>query len=117
MKPKYLGGLGAAAAMLLFAGGAAVAASPAIETAKSGCIVGERIDGYLGAVEGASLNAALKREIDEVNLGRKGAYAQLAADRGVTIEATAAIAAKQLIERAPTGHCVQNDAGRWVRVP
>ncbi|MEM6538930.1 MAG: YdbL family protein [Pseudomonadota bacterium] len=96
---------------------AAEAASAAIEAAKGSCLIGERIDGYLGVVDGKSIDATLKREMNSVNIQRKAAYAQLAADRGVTIETTGAIAAKQLIERADPGECVQNDKGAWVKVP
>ncbi len=108
---------GGVAVAALETGGSARAASAAIEAAKRDCVVGERLDGYLGAVRGARLSGALKREVDAVNLRRKAAYGDLARQRGVTIETAAAVTAERLIERAPSGQCVQNNSGAWVRVP
>ncbi|MBI1393307.1 MAG: DUF1318 domain-containing protein [Alphaproteobacteria bacterium] len=116
MKAKKMAAIAAAIA-IVGAGGMSLAASRVVEAAKANCIVGERLDGYLGVVAGQTASGEVKREIDAINLKRKAAYAQLAADRGVTIDATAAIAAKQLIERSASGHCVQDDGGVWVKVP
>jgi len=107
----------AAALATVFAGAGAEAASPAIETAKDGCVVGERIDGYLGVIDEARANDSLRREVASINQQRKAAYARLAAQNGVSIEATAMVAAERLISRAEPGECVQNESGAWVRVP
>ena len=104
------------AAGALFAGRAA-AASEAVESAKANCLVGEQLDGYLGVVDPGRTSEAVKREVADINLQRKAAYARLAAANGVTVETTAAIAAEKLIERAPSGHCVQAMDGGWVRQP
>jgi uncharacterized protein YdbL (DUF1318 family) len=53
----------------------------------------------------------------EINQARANAYADLARRNGVTVEVTAKVAAEKLINKAPSGHCVQNESGEWVRVP
>lgn len=103
-------------ALLVVTAGPAVAAGAAVERAKANCVVGERNDGYLGAVDGKRINVALKREMDEINLKRKAAYANLAAKRGVSVDETAVLAAERLIARAPSGQCVQNANGKWTRI-
>ncbi|MEL6212681.1 MAG: DUF1318 domain-containing protein, partial [Pseudomonadota bacterium] len=61
-----------AAVAALTAAGMTVATSPvsaasaAIESAKSQCVVGERNDGYLGVVPGETAAADLLREIRRV---------------------------------------------------
>ncbi|NOX81511.1 MAG: YdbL family protein, partial [Alphaproteobacteria bacterium] len=55
----------------------AMAASSMVEQAKSQCIVGEQADGYLGVVKGASANAALRRELRDINQRRKAYYADI----------------------------------------
>ena len=93
----------------------ATAATPAIETAKSSCIVGERNDGYLGVVDEGRADDALRREVASVNQQRKAAYARIAQRNGVSIEDTAVLTAERLINQAGPGECVQNASGEWVR--
>ncbi|MFN0023786.1 MAG: YdbL family protein [Parvularculaceae bacterium] len=96
---------------------AAHAASPAIEAAKAGCIVGEQTDGYLGVIDAAKADEALKREVRAVNQQRKAAYADLATRNGVTIEQAAAVTAERLLNGAPAGQCIQSPDGGWVKKP
>lgn len=95
----------------------ASAASPAIESAKAQCIVGEQADGYLGVVDGAVASEAVKREVRTVNQQRKAAFADLAARNGITIEDAAALTGKRLVEGASSGQCVRLPDGGWVRQP
>ena len=95
----------------------AYAASAAIESAKSQCVVGEQSDGYLGVVDGAAASEAVRREVRSVNQQRKAAYANLAANNGVTIEDAAALTGKRLVEGAPSGQCVQLPDGSWAKQP
>jgi len=95
--------------------GAAHAASATIETAKSQCVVGEQIDGYLGVVDGATISQNVEREIRAVNQQRKAAYADLAGRNGVTIDDAEMLTAERLINAAPSGHCVQDSSGSWTR--
>lgn len=99
------------------AGNIAVAAPPVVEAAKADCIVGERIDGYLGIIDEGKADASLRREVRDVNQKRRAAYAALAEKNGVPESAAAAATAEKLINSAPSGHCVQNASGSWVRVP
>ena len=93
------------------------AASAAIEDAKADCIVGEQSDGYLGVVDGAVASEGVRREVRSTNQQRKAAYANLAAKNGVTIEDTAALTGKKLVENADSGECVQLPDGSWARQP
>lgn len=101
---------------LALLGGTALAASSAIEAAKDQCLIGEQVDGYLGVVDGASVDTALRREVRDINQQRKGYYADLAARNGVSIDVTAALTAEKLIEQAGAGECVRDQNGAWVRL-
>jgi len=103
------------AAGLLFA--TAGAASADVEAAKSDCIVGEQIDGYLGVIDESAADENLRREVRSINQQRKAVYAQLAQRNGVTIEVTAALTAEKLINQASSGHCVQDESASWVQTP
>ena len=105
----------AALASLVAALGSA-GATPATDAAEARCLIGERMDGYLGVVSGKSVDAALRREMDEVNQARSAAYERLAAKNGVTKKAAAQATAERLINTAPSGHCVQTPGG-WAEVP
>lgn len=89
-----------------------VAWADALDDAKAKGLVGERADGYIGAVGDASGVQAL---IDEINAKRKAKYAEIAAKRGAPTEAVAKITAKKLIERTPAGQFVRDDTGQWVQ--
>ncbi|HBK91761.1 MAG TPA: DUF1318 domain-containing protein [Parvularcula sp.] len=104
-------------ALTAFAAAPALAASAAIDAAKAQCIVGEQTDGYLGVIDAAKADEALKREVRSINQQRKAAYAELAARNGVTIEQAAQVTAERLLNSAPSGHCIQSSAGGWVKKP
>ena len=61
---------------------AAAQMSPTIQAAKSSGAVGERYDGYLGMA--ASAPAAVRREVEAINIRRRAHYANLARARGVS---------------------------------
>ena len=92
-------------------------ATPATDRAEAQCLIGERTDGYLGVVDGKSIDAALRREMDEVNQQRAAAYERLASKNGVSKQAAAMATAERLINTAPSGQCVQDGSGAWVKVP
>lgn len=94
-----------------------VAAPAVIESAKADCVVGERIDGYLGIIDEGAASDTLRREVRSINQQRRDAYQSLAERNGVPLTAAAKATAERLINSAPSGHCVQNEAGRWVKVP
>lgn len=95
----------------------ASAASPAIEEAKSQCIVGEQADGYLGVIDSEQASDDLKREVRDTNQQRKAYYADIATRNGVTIEVTATLTAQKLIDQAPSGQCVRDQQGHWLKKP
>lgn len=98
----------------------ASAASAAIENAKRQCQIGEMSDGYLGvvggSVSGGAPSAAVRAEMRDVNQQRKSAYARLASQNGVSVEAAAALTGKKLVEGAPAGQCVSASPGSWRKV-
>ncbi len=105
----------AAASLLLalacLAGSGEVHAGP-LDDAKAQGLVGERPDGYVGAVDG---DADIQALVDRINAGRKAKYAEIAAKRAAPIEAVARIAGEKLIERTPPGQYVMTNDGRWRR--
>lgn len=111
-KMKYLG-VAAIAALGIFAGVSAAAASAAIESAKASCVVGEQADGYLGFANEGGASEDVKREVRSINQQRKAAYEKLAAKNGVTVDQAAAVTAETLINKAPAGHCYRDQNGAW----
>jgi hypothetical protein len=95
----------------------ALAGSATIDAAKAQCVIGEQTDGYLGVIDNAKADEALKREVRSINQQRKAAYAELAARNGVTIEQAAQVTAERLLNGAPSGHCIQSPDGGWVKKP
>ena len=104
--------LATAIAMGVLAGGASAAyammqGDAAAELRASGQ-AGEQADGYLGVVGSAS--AALRSQVDAVNIKRRAYYTDLAAKRGAKIEEVAATTACELF-RTKIG------AGQYYRLP
>ena len=93
----------------------AQALDPLIERAMDQGVVGERIDGYLGIINGA--DAAVTRKVDEINAGRRAAYSNMAAREGVNLSDVARVTGERLVAQQPSGHYVFDDTGRWVVVP
>jgi uncharacterized protein len=57
---------------------------PAYQSARSGGLVGEKPDGYLGFVTPPS--AAIKALVDDINIKRKAVYTEQALANGSTVE-------------------------------
>lgn len=91
---------------------AASAAALGLADAKTRGLVGERPDGYVGAVE-ANPSAEVKALVAEVNAKRKSVYEDIARKRGTSVEAVAALAGQDLIAKAKPGEYVLK--GSWVR--
>lgn len=76
--------------------------------------VGEQADGYLGLVGSAS--AAVRAQMDAVNIQRRARYTQLAAQRNATIEEVAAATACQIFaSRVGAGQYYRLPDGVWRR--
>jgi uncharacterized protein len=103
------------AGLVLAAGAATLAVAQStslVSTALAEGSVGEQADGYMG-IKGAA-SAALRAEVDAINIKRRAAYTQLAAQRGVTIkDVAAAIGCETLAGRVPTGRAYMLADGVW----
>ena len=93
----------------------AAAQTPAINTAKSQCLVGEMSDGYLGFPKSGA-SEAVRKQVRNINIKRRAEYSSLAKRGGVTVEVAAALTAEKLIRRAKKGHCIRRPNGKWVTV-
>jgi uncharacterized protein YdbL (DUF1318 family) len=108
--PKLIWAAGLGLATLTADAGAAYAmlqGDAAAELRASGQ-AGEQADGYLGVVGSAS--AALRAQVDAVNIKRRAYYTDLAGKRGAKIEEVAATTACELF-RTKVG------AGQYYRLP
>jgi uncharacterized protein len=99
-------------AVLLMLCTALPAAADSLDEAKAEGQVGERIDGYVGVVD-ANASGEVRALVDQVNAERKEKYAEIAAERGTSIQAVAQIAGQKLIGRAPGGQYVLGANGQW----
>jgi uncharacterized protein len=100
-------------ALLLMLGLSALpAAAQSLDQAKAAGQVGERIDGYVGVVD-ANAPGDVRALVDQVNAERREKYAEIAAERGTSVQAVAQIAGQKLIERAPSGEYVLGANGQW----
>ncbi len=110
---RLLTALTAGALVLGLAGAAyAQAAGSLVSTALADGDVGEQADGYLGIKGTAS--AALRGEVDAINIKRRAAYTQLAAQRGVTVKDVAAtVGCQTLATRVAAGRAYQLPDGVW----
>ena len=91
-----------------------VALAITLDEAKAQGLVGERVDGYVGAVV-ASPNAEVQALIDMTNDGRRQVYLDLAKRNGITVEAVGIVSAEKLREKATPGQYVQSPSGQWQR--
>lgn len=71
-----------------------------LDTAKADGLVGERADGYLGAVRG-SASAEVRSLIDDINAKRKAQYQRIAAKNSIPLAEVEALAGKKTIEKTP----------------
>lgn len=100
------------------AGVAAPAAVPAqdpatIIAAKRAGQIGERYDGYIGYVGLPS--AALRRQVDAINIRRRSLYSGLATSKGVSPQEVGITAACSLLRRINVGEYYQLGQGGWQR--
>ncbi|HJT39831.1 MAG TPA: DUF1318 domain-containing protein [Sphingobium sp.] len=110
---------------LMFAAGVAVALATGLVMtspvrAQSGAVaaamaegaVGEQADGYLGIA--GSVGAAVRSEVESINIKRRAAYTDLAGKRGVTVQDVAAsIGCQTLASRVKQGQVYRVGAGPW----
>ena len=115
----------AAAALLATAGltFTALVASPAVaqsagakamvDKAKAEGVIGETVGGYLAVVGGANATAAQRAAMDEINIGRKAVYTDLARQQNVAVEVVAKLTGEKQVAKAPPGQKVLLENGTW----
>ncbi|MEQ9559380.1 MAG: YdbL family protein [Rhodospirillales bacterium] len=81
--------------------------------AKGQGLVGERPDGYLGAV--AAGRADVQALVNDINAQRRTKYQGIAERRGTTLAAVEQFVGQKLISRAGPGEYVMTPGGQWVR--
>ena len=103
------------AASLAVVGALAVPAlaqrDPAYSAARAAGQVGEKMDGYLGIVSGATPD--LRAMVDDINIRRRAVYAERAQAQGATLEEYAFTAGCQAIARTEPGEMYQAPDGSW----
>lgn len=82
-----------------------------LDDAKAQGLVGEQMDGYLGAVVD---NAHVQALIDDVNAKRKAKYAELAAKNNLQLEQVEKLAAMKAFEKTSSGNYLLVN-GSWVK--
>jgi uncharacterized protein YdbL (DUF1318 family) len=85
-----------------------------LSDAKTAGLVGERPDGYIGAV-GPDPTPETQQLVANINTKRKLEYSRIAKESGTTVEAVAALAGAKLIERTPPGQYVLGVDVRWTK--
>ncbi len=100
---KFYAGLGLGLALIAGAAGIAVAQSAdTLSTALAAGKIGEKADGYLGVR--SVISGPVQDEVDAINIKRRAAYTQRAAQKGVTVEnMAAAIGCETLATRVAEG--------------
>lgn len=91
---------------------AAPAYAISLDAAKAKGLVGERLDGYIGAVA-SSPSAEVNDLLSTVNTARKAEYEKIAKQNGVTVQAVEKLAAEKLISRAKSGEFYMTTGGGW----
>ena len=109
-------GIAALLALALLAVPSGFALADPLDDARKAGSVGERPDGYLGAV---SQNAGpeVKALVKDINAKRRQRYGEIAKKRGTSVEAVAALAGEKLIENAAPGEYVMTSSGKWIQKP
>jgi uncharacterized protein YdbL (DUF1318 family) len=89
------------------------AAAQSARNLKNSGAVGERLDGYLGIVDG-SAGGDIRGAVDAINAQRLQAFDGAARDSGRTLSEVEAVAGARLRDKAQAGDWVQNAAGQWI---
>ncbi len=89
----------------------AASAKAVVDQAVAAGRIGERIDGYLAIVSNASDEE--RRAMNEINIGRKSVYTDLAEKKGVSVEVISRLSGEKQIAKAAPGSMIMNDSGQW----
>ena len=85
-----------------------------LDEAKDRGLVGERPNGYLGAVSN-SPSSEIQAVISSINSQRKQRYQDIAASNKTNLEAVEILAGKTAITKTRPGHYIQLPSGEWVK--
>ncbi len=111
-KTKIIAGIAAGALLLAGAGLAIAQSAGLVSEALADGSVGEQADGYLGIKGSAS--GELRAEVDAINIKRRAAYTQRAAQKGATVkEVAAAVGCETLATRVASGRAYLLPDGVW----
>jgi uncharacterized protein YdbL (DUF1318 family) len=88
-------------------------AQDAVSGARAAGLVGERYDGYLGAV--GAIPPAVRAQVGAINIKRRSVYAGYAAQRGVAAQDVGVAAACTLFARVAVGEAYLLHDANWQR--
>ena len=102
----------------IFLAAALAVASPAsaqdaVVAARAAGLVGERYDGYLGAV--GPLSPGLRSQVAAINIKRRALFTGLATQRGVAAQEVGIATACALLGRVAVGEAYLLSEGNWRR--
>ena len=83
-----------------------------LDEAKANGLVGEKPNGYLGAVNPS--NAEAQALIKDVNQKRRQAYEDIAKRNGTTVQAVQTLAGEKAMQNTKPGHFVEGPGG-WIK--
>jgi uncharacterized protein YdbL (DUF1318 family) len=92
---------------------AVAAQTPAVDTARSAGILGERFDGFMGFA--GTPSPAVRSEVAKLNIARRALYHRFATSRGVSPEEVGITAGCQLLARVAVGQAYMLADGTWHR--
>jgi len=81
-----------------------------LQQARGSGLVGERLDGYIAAV---NPSPEVMRLVEEVNAKRKQEYARISKEKGQPVDVVAKLAAEQIISGLAPGSLYQSPDGGW----
>ena len=84
-----------------------------LDAAKRQGLVGERPDGYIGAVVGG--RGDVQALVKDINNRRRAQYQAIAQRNGTSLSAVEQVVGQKLISRAAPGEYVMTPGGQWVR--
>jgi uncharacterized protein YdbL (DUF1318 family) len=102
----------AVCAVILWTAVASSAFALSLDEAKANGLVGEKANGYLGAVNSA--NAEAQALIEDVNQKRRQAYEDIAKRNGTNIQAVQTLAGEKAIQNTKPGNFVEGPGG-WMK--
>lgn len=86
-----------------------------LDGARAKGLIGERPDGYVGAVNGAA-PADIQTLINNINAQRRAKYEDIAKQKGVPVEQIGALTAEKIIqENLQPGWYYMDASGNWIK--